>query len=252
MEIGKASAGYKWIVDANHNDIPEKAEIGKQAEDAFSLPLTAADCATLGITLTEEYSIENANDIIVAINKIGLEADLLFHNADQLLQQKSYPAAQAEYDRAGLRYGDVLELYTVLIAIAKSQATDTFNAALPGFIKKSELIQQNIKAAKANSATAVAAQERKNLIEDDNAWIARYQQIEASYNKGVVAFNEKRFADALAILTSVENESTVLLVTVTELEKKYPQHDFSARRKDTQELLDLTIQLKAETTTKIK
>lgn len=82
MDIGKVTGAYKWIADVNHNNLPERSEIGKKAETVFSLPLTEEDCLVLDIALTEEYSLDNVNDLIVAINKVNENAALLFQNAD--------------------------------------------------------------------------------------------------------------------------------------------------------------------------
>lgn len=252
MDVGTVSNGFKWIVDVNHDNIPERSEVGKKAEADFSLPLTDEDCAALGMPLTEEYSLQNVNDLIVIINKVNGEAALLFQNADQLFKQKNYPAAQTEFDRAAVVYTNAVELYSVLISIAQRQPDETYKAALSGFIKNSETAKQNLKIAQSNSAAAAVAQLDLIFAAEDELLLKRYSQAVTTYNDGVAAYNAKHFTEALTAFTQVAEQCTELLKLFSEDEMKYPQQQFTLQSKDIQDLLTEALKIKEETSSKIK
>lgn len=237
MELGQISAGYKWVVDVNKNAQPDPSEVTKKAEDAFSLPITKADCLALGLVWDEKYSIENVNDLVQTINAAALEASQFFQNATRLFQQKSYPAAQAEYDRAAQQYASVLELYTVLIAIAERQDTDVLKAALSEFRKNYETIQQNLKVAKQNSATAAYNQQGLELKAENDMFVQNYERVQAAYNEGITAYNSGKYAEALAVFTTTVAQAQQLLLDLDGLGKKYPQADFSSHYKVLEGLL---------------
>lgn len=245
MDVGQVTSGYKWIIDANHNDLPERAELAKQGDAGFSIPLTEEDCALIGISLLEQYSFENIADIISAIQTMTAEAGSFFQNASQLYQRDNYSAAQAEFERAVLRYSEILELYTVLIAIVQTQTTDVFSKALPEFIQNKETVQHNLQVAQQNARTAAQAVDKAHFVTDDTSLVEGFRRAQALYNQGIQAYNEKRYTEALTIFSEVERQCQELFVLLSNIEEKYPAQDVSTRRAAIEELSALSIKAKA-------
>ena len=215
MNVGTAVGGYKWIADVNQNKLPERSEVGKQKGDVFSQPLTETDCATLGLVLLDEYSITNFNDLVTTLNAVNNDAALLFKNASALFKQNNFSAAQAEFDRAALRYTEARELYTVLIAIAEVKTMDVPENSTADYKLKSDATEQNIRAAQQNSLAASASQAEVILVAEDTALVDKYRQASVTYNTGVSAYNAQQYAEAATTFSTVHDQVVQILAALT-------------------------------------